>query len=195
VAHEVVLSGLRCKKFVSRFFKFLVFFIGSSIFAIKPHKGNLMWNWPATLKRLGRPAFDHNIWTRNLSRSSKVSKESDCRLVSNKIFSEILASNGLGPGPNEVGQDVLKVLHLWCYSEKICTSQPKNFLECRLEDRILWAFEQHSTAFSARVMPVQSYMQSVVFGTKSSHSAGRQSGNLFSTMPPWSNFPFMPSWL
>jgi len=34
----------------------------------------------------------------------------DCSLVSNKNFSEILPSNGLGPGPGEVGQGGLKVL-------------------------------------------------------------------------------------
>ena len=33
--------------------------------------------------------------------SSKVSKDSDCGLVSNKNFSEILPSRGLVPGPGE----------------------------------------------------------------------------------------------
>ena len=42
--------------------------------------------------------------------SIKVSKDSDCRLVS-KNFSEILPSNGLSPGPGEVGQGGLKVLY------------------------------------------------------------------------------------
>jgi len=41
-----------------------------------------------------------------------VSKDSDCSLVSNKNLSEILLSNGLGPGSGEVGQGGLKVLHL-----------------------------------------------------------------------------------
>jgi len=44
--------------------------------------------------------------------SSKVSQDLDCILVSNKNFSEILPSNDLGPGPGEVGQGILKVLHL-----------------------------------------------------------------------------------
>jgi len=35
--------------------------------------------------------------------------------------------NGLGPGSGEVGQGGLKVLHLWCHSQKIHTSQPKKF--------------------------------------------------------------------
>jgi len=40
------------------------------------------------------------------------SKDSDCSLVSNKIFSEILPSKGLGPKPGEVGQrGGVKVLH------------------------------------------------------------------------------------
>jgi len=54
-----------------------------------------------------------SFWTRNPSRSSKVSKESDYSLVCNKNFSEILPSNGLGSGPGKVGQGGLKVLHLW----------------------------------------------------------------------------------
>jgi len=34
--------------------------------------------------------LDHNVRTRNLSRSSKVSKDLDCSLVSSKNFSKIL---------------------------------------------------------------------------------------------------------
>ena len=48
--------------------------------------------------------LDNNFWTRNPSRSSKVSKDLDCSLKSNKNFSEILPSNGWRPGPGEVGQ-------------------------------------------------------------------------------------------
>jgi len=33
-----------------------------------------------------------------------------------KTYSEILASNGLGPGPGEVGQGGKKVIHLWRHS-------------------------------------------------------------------------------
>ena len=71
--------------------------------------------------------FDHNFWTRNLSRSSKVSKDSDCGLVSNKNFSKILPSSGLGPGPGEVVQGALNV-YLWCHSQKILTSNQKIFV-------------------------------------------------------------------
>ena len=35
-------------------------------------------------KSLGTADLDHNFWTRNLSRSSKVSKDSDCSLESKK---------------------------------------------------------------------------------------------------------------
>jgi len=64
-----------------------------------------------------------------------VSKDSDCSLVSNKYFSEILPSNGLGPEPAEVGRGGLKVLHLWRHSQKIHTPPSKKFIfECRLED-------------------------------------------------------------
>jgi len=51
----------------------------------------------------------------------------DYSLVSNKNFSKILPSNGLGPGPGEVGQGGLKVLHVWRHSQKTCTAHPKNF--------------------------------------------------------------------
>jgi len=54
--------------------------------------------------------LDHNFWNRNPNRSSKVSKDSDCSLVSNKNFSEILPSNGWRQGTGEGGQ---KIFHLW----------------------------------------------------------------------------------
>ena len=66
---------------------------------------------------LSTTALYHNFWTQNLSRSSKVSKDSGCSLVSQKSFSEILPSNGFGPGPGKVGQNCLKVLHLWRHSK------------------------------------------------------------------------------
>jgi len=44
--------------------------------------------------------------------SSKVSKDLDCGIVSNKNFSEILPSNSWRPGPGEVGQGGQKALHL-----------------------------------------------------------------------------------
>ena len=72
--------------------------------------------------------LDHNSWTPNHSKSSKISKNSDCSLLSNKSFSEILPSKGLHPGPCEVGQGGLKALHLWRHSQKIHIFQPKKFL-------------------------------------------------------------------
>jgi len=47
--------------------------------------------------------LDHNIWTRNLSKSIKVSKDSDFSLISNKNLSKILPSSGWGLGADEVG--------------------------------------------------------------------------------------------
>jgi len=79
--------------------------------------------------------LDHNFWTRNPNRSSKVSKDLDCNLVSSKNFSEILPPNSWRPGPGKVGQGGLKVLYLWCHSQKTCTPQAKNFFfECNLLD-------------------------------------------------------------
>jgi len=46
------------------------------------------------------------------------------------LLSQILPYNGLGPGPGEVGQGGLKVLHLWCHSQRIHIPQPKFFFEC-----------------------------------------------------------------
>jgi len=40
----------------------------------------------------------------------------------------------LDPGPGEVGQGGLKVLHLWRHSQKICIPQPKKFFHCKLQD-------------------------------------------------------------
>ena len=65
----------------------------------------------------------HNFWTRNPSRSSKISKDLDCSLVSSKNFSEILPPTGWRPGPGKVGQVGLKVLHFWRHSQK--TAPPK----------------------------------------------------------------------
>jgi len=72
-------------------------------------------------------------YARDLSRSSKVSQDSDCGLVSNKNFSKIPNGSGLEPG--EVGQGWLKVLHLWGHSQKIHNPQPKKiFFSCKLKD-------------------------------------------------------------
>jgi len=46
------------------------------------------------------------------SKLSKVSKDSDFSLVSNKNLSEILPSSGFSQGTDEVGQKGLKLLHL-----------------------------------------------------------------------------------
>jgi len=78
--------------------------------------------------------IDHNIWTRNPSKSIKLSKDSDCSLVSNKNCSEILPSSSLGLGPDEVGQNGPKQLHLWHHSQKIWNPKPKNFFHCRCKD-------------------------------------------------------------
>jgi len=51
----------------------------------------------------------------------------DCSLVSNKKFSEILPPNDWSLGPGKVGQGSLKVLHLWCHSQRTRTAQAKKF--------------------------------------------------------------------
>ena len=69
------------------------------------------WKKGHKKKNLGTSALDHTFSARNPSKSSKVSEDLDCSLVSNKNFSEILPSNGWCPGPGKVGQGGLKVLH------------------------------------------------------------------------------------
>jgi len=108
----------------------------------------------------------HNFWTRNPNRSSKVSKDSDFSLVSNKNFMKILPSNSFGKGPGEVGQGGLKVLHLWCHSKNQLQPPTKKFFIIAYHKtcQVFWTFEQLSTAFGARVTLTQSHMQSGCFG-------------------------------
>jgi len=74
-------------------------------------------------------ALDHNFSTRKPSRSYKVSKDLGFSLDSNKNYSEILPSDGLGPRSGEVGQGGLDVTH-----KKYASPNQENFFECRLED-------------------------------------------------------------
>jgi len=76
-------------------------------------------------------------------------------------------SDGLGPGPEEVGQGGLKVLHLWRHSQNIHNPQRKFFFHYKLHDcRVFWAFEQLSTVIGARVPLAQSQLWSGCFGMK-----------------------------
>jgi len=75
--------------------------------------------------------FGHNFWTQNPSKSSKVSKDSDFSLVSNKNLRAILPSRGLKPGWDELGKKGRKLFHLWHHSQKI---QNQFFFHCRLEE-------------------------------------------------------------
>jgi len=103
--------------------------------------------------------LDHYFWTRNPSRSSKVLKDSDCSLVSNKNFCEILPSNGLGSGPREVGQGGVKVLYLWRHSQKISTPNQKCFFIANYKTcQVFWEFEQLSSAFGSGVMLASSHI-------------------------------------
>jgi len=100
-------------------------------------------------------ALDHDFWTRTHSKSSKVSKDSDCSLVSDKNFSEILPSKGLTTGPGEVGQGGPKLLHLWRHSKKIRT---RNKSADWKTWRIFWAFEQLSTTLALELWARKRYI-------------------------------------
>jgi len=57
----------------------------------------------------------------------KGSKDSDSSLDSNGNFSETLWPSGWAPGRATCAKMTLKLLHLWCHSQKIRNPQPKNF--------------------------------------------------------------------
>jgi len=69
---------------------------------------------PATLvnQRLKRQSKAQKTWT---------------RLVSNEKFSEILWASGWALGQATWAKMAQKLLHWWCYSQKIRNSQPKKF--------------------------------------------------------------------
>ena len=106
--------------------------------------------------------FDHNFWTRNPSRSSKLSKDSNCSLVSNKNFSEILPSNGWRPRPGEVGQ---KVFHLWCHSQKNPDPPTKKYFSSANYKTccVFWHFDQVRNANRSGDIPAQSHTRSSCF--------------------------------
>jgi len=81
----------------------------------------------------------------------------DFNLVSNKIFSKILPSSSLGPGPDEVGQSGLKVYD-------VTHKNPEFFFHFRLEDLTgLLRFEQLSSTIRAGVMFPQRHVQTAGF--------------------------------
>jgi len=87
--------------------------------------------------------LDYNFWTRKPSRSFKVSKDSDCSLVSNKNFSEILPSNCVGIGPGEVGRWP-KNPSLVTSSQETRTPQAKKFFLSAIYKTcwVFWAFDR-----------------------------------------------------
>ena len=97
----------------------------------------------------------HNFWTWNPSRSSKVSKDSDCSLVPSKNFSKILPPNGWRPGPGKVGQGGLKVLHFWRHSQKTRTPKQKIFFRVQTR-RLAVSFDASTrsvTQTGAEILP------------------------------------------
>jgi len=93
-----------------------------------------------------------------------VSKDSNCSLVSNKNFSEILPSKSWRPGPGEVGQ---KVLHLWCHSQK--NPQPPSKKLFWMQTTRLAAsfhFDQVHNPYRSGDIPTQSHVQSSCFFCK-----------------------------
>jgi len=58
----------------------------------------------------------------------------DSSLVSNENFSETLWPSGWALGQATWAKITLKLLHLWCYSQKNPHPPGKNFFECNLLD-------------------------------------------------------------
>jgi len=78
--------------------------------------------------------LDHNFSTRNARKLIKGSKDLDSSLVSNENFRETLWPSGWALGQATWAKMTLKLLHLWCQSQKIHIPQPKIFFECNLPD-------------------------------------------------------------
>jgi len=82
-------------------------------------------------------------------------------------LSEVPSSSGLGLGPDEVGQKGLKLLHLWCHSQKIQNPKPKNFFIADSKIcQVFWGFEQLSSAYGAGVILAQRHVQTAGFRLK-----------------------------
>jgi len=111
------------------------------------------------------------------SRSSKVSKDSDCSIVSSENFSEILPPNGWRPGPGKVGQGGLKAFHLWRHSQNPASPKAKNFFSSadRKTCHVFWDFYQVCRAYRTGEIPVQSHVRLGVFFRKYPNPSGRQS--------------------
>jgi len=102
------------------------------------------------------------FFCRNLSRSSKVSKDSDSSLVSNKNLSEILPSNDWRPKLGKVGQEVL---NLWHHSKETHNPQPKNFFQVQTT-RLVASFDTSTrsvTHTGAEIFPCKATCDPAVF--------------------------------
>jgi len=78
--------------------------------------------------------LDHNFRIRNARKLIKGSKDSDSSLDSNENFSETLWPSGWAPGRATCAKMTLKLLHLWCQSQKIAPRNQKIFFVCNLLD-------------------------------------------------------------
>jgi len=80
-------------------------------------------------------------------------------------LSEILPPSGLGLGTDEVSQKGLKLLHLWCHSQKI--QNQKNCFHCRLQTCwVFWGLDQLFSACSPEDIPMQRHVQTAGFRLK-----------------------------
>jgi len=107
----------------------------TNLFAIADHSVSYCW----VSEPYHNFCDNHNFWTRNLSRSSKVSKDSDCSLLSSKNFSEILPPNGWRLGPSKVGQGGLNVLHfMTSLTKKTATASKEFFSSAYKTCHVFW---------------------------------------------------------
>jgi len=87
----------------------------------------------------------------------------DCSPVSNKNFSEILPSNGLGPGPGEVGQGSLKVSTYDITHKKSATPKQKFFFIANYKTcQVFSAFGQLSNALGTELHSCKAMCDPVV---------------------------------
>jgi len=91
------------------------------------------------------------------------------------------ASDSLGPGPAEVGQGSLKVLHLWCHSSKTRTPQPKYFFANYNTCWVFWAFNQVCSAYRTGKIPVQGHVRFSCFFANRLNKLRRETVNTLGT--------------
>jgi len=90
--------------------------------------------------------FGHNVWTRNLRKSSKGSKDLDFSLVSTNNLSTTLSPYSWGPGPDNLGQKGSELSRLWHHPHE--TRNPMLFNSFKGQTRFATSFEDLNSSLA-----------------------------------------------